>query len=136
MTPGNDQRTITTFMIIAILILVMAIVNFTNLATARASQRAREVALRKVLGANRRQLIIQFVGEALLISAVSMLVALALVELLVRPFAAFLDADLTLRYFGSDGVLLPAIGLTLLVGLLSGLYPAFFISRFKPAEVL
>ena len=114
----------------------MAVVNFTNLATARASQRAREVALRKVLGATRKQLIVQFVGELVLISAVAMLLALALVELLVKPFAAFLDADLTLSYFGSDGILLPAIGLTLLVGIVSGLYPAFFLSRFQPAQVL
>ena len=70
MTPGNDRRTIATFAIIAVLILGMAVVNFTNLATARASQRAREVALRKVLGANRKQLIVQFVSESLLISAV------------------------------------------------------------------
>jgi putative ABC transport system permease protein len=136
MTPGNDKRTVATFAIVALLILGMAIVNFTNLATARASQRAREVALRKVLGANRKQLILQFVGEAMLISAVSMLAALALVELLVRPFAGFLDADLTLSYFGSNGILLPAIGITLLVGLASGLYPAFFLSRFQPAQVL
>ena len=100
MTPGNDRRSIATFAIIALLILGMAVVNFTNLATARASQRAREVALRKVLGATRKQLIVQFVGESILISAVSMLLALALVELLVRPFAAFLDADLALSYFG------------------------------------
>jgi putative ABC transport system permease protein len=136
MSPGNDRRTVTTFAIIAMLILGMAVVNFTNLATARASQRAREVALRKVLGANRRQLIVQFVGEAILISAVAMLLALALVELLVRPFAAFLNADLALSYFGSGGILLPAIGLTLAVGLVSGLYPAIFISRFQPAHVL
>ena len=134
--PGNDQRTITTFAIIALLILGMAVVNFTNLATARASQRAREVALRKVLGATRRQLIVQFVGESILISAASMLLALALVELLVKPFAAFLDAGLELRYLGSGGILLPAIALTLLVGIASGLYPAFFLSRFQPAQVL
>jgi putative ABC transport system permease protein len=134
--PGNDQRSITTFAIIAMLILGMAVVNFTNLATARASQRAREVALRKVLGANRKQLIVQFVGESILISAVSMLLALALVELLVKPFATFLDADISLRYFGSDGILIPAILLTLLVGIASGLYPAFFLSRFQPAQVL
>jgi putative ABC transport system permease protein len=136
MTPGNDQRTITTFAIIALLILGMAVVNFTNLATARASQRAREVALRKVLGATRKQLIVQFVSESILISAVSMLLALALVELLVKPFAAFLEADITLSYFGTDGIILPAIGLTLLVGIVSGLYPAFFLSRFQPAQVL
>jgi len=136
MSAGNDQRTVTTFGIIAILILGMAVVNFTNLATARASQRAREVALRKVLGANRRQLIVQFIGEAILISAVAMLLALALVELLVRPFSAFLDADIKLDYLGSGGILLPAIALTLLVGIVSGLYPAIFISRFQPAQVL
>ena len=136
MTPGNDERTITTFAIVAMLILGMAVVNFTNLATARASQRAREVALRKVLGATRKQLIIQFVAESILISAVAMLIGLALVELLVRPFAAFLNADLALSYFGKMGILLPAVGLTLLVGLASGLYPAFFLSRFQPAQVL
>jgi putative ABC transport system permease protein len=136
MTPGNDSRTIATFAIIALLILGMAVVNFTNLATARASQRAREVALRKVLGASRKQLIIQFVAESILISAVAMLIALALVELLVKPFAAFLDADLALSYFGKNGILLPAIALTLIVGIVSGLYPAFFLSRFQPAQVL
>ena len=136
MTPGNDRRTIATFAIIAMLILGMAVVNFTNLATARASQRAREVALRKVLGATRNQLIVQFVAESILISAVAMLLALALVELLAKPFAAFLDSDITLSYFGKDGILLPALGLTLLVGILSGIYPAFFLSRFQPAQVL
>jgi putative ABC transport system permease protein len=136
LTPGNDQRTITTFAIIAMLILGMAVVNFTNLATARASQRAREVALRKVLGATRRQLIVQFVAESILISTIGMLLALALVELLVRPFAAFLDADLALSYLGREGILLPAMGLTLLVGVISGLYPAFFLSRFQPAQVM
>jgi len=136
MTPSNDRKSIATFAIIAILILGMAVVNFTNLATARASQRAREVALRKVLGANRRQLILQFVGESVLISSVSMILALALVELLVKPFAAFLDADLTLNYVGKGGILLPAIILTVLVGVVSGLYPAFFLSRFQPAQVL
>jgi putative ABC transport system permease protein len=136
MTPGNDHRTITTFAIIAVLILGMAVVNFTNLATARASQRAREVALRKVLGATRKQLVAQFVAESILVSAVAMLLALALVELLVRPFAAFLDSGISLNYLGHGGVLLPAIGLTLLVGIASGLYPAFFLSRFQPAQVL
>jgi putative ABC transport system permease protein len=136
MTPGNDRRSIATFAIIAALILGMAVVNFTNLATARASQRAREVALRKVLGATRRQLIVQFVSESVLIAGASMLIGLALVELLVRPFAAFLDSDITLSYLGRDGVLLPAIGLALLVGIISGLYPAFFLSRFQPAQVL
>jgi putative ABC transport system permease protein len=136
MSPGNDRRTIVTFAVIALLILGMAVVNFTNLATARASQRAREVALRKVLGATRKQLIVQFVGESLLIAFVSMLIALALVELLVPPFSSFLDASLDLKYFGAEGIALPALLLVLTVGVLGGLYPAFFLSRFQPASVL
>ena len=136
MSPGNDRTTIITFSIVALLILGMAIVNFTNLATARASQRAREVALRKALGATRRQLIVQFVGESIIMSVVAMLIALALVELLMPPFAAFLDADLDVAYFGANGIALPVLALVLLVGVAGGLYPAFFLSRFEPATVL
>jgi putative ABC transport system permease protein len=136
MAPGNDRTTIVTFAVIALLILGMAVVNFTNLATARASQRAREVALRKVLGATRKQLIAQFVGESIIVAVVAMVIALALVELLIRPFAAFLDADLKLTYFGSGGIALPVVLLVLIVGVLGGLYPAFFLSRFQPAQVL
>jgi putative ABC transport system permease protein len=136
MSPGNDRTTIVTFAVIALLILGMAVVNFTNLATARASQRAREVALRKVLGATRKQLIAQFVGESIIVAVVAMVIALALVELLIRPFAAFLEADLKLTYFGSGGIALPVVLLVLIVGVLGGLYPAFFLSRFQPAQVL
>jgi putative ABC transport system permease protein len=134
--PGNDMRTIVTFTIIALLILGMAVVNFVNLATARAGQRAREVAVRKVLGAKRRQLIGQFLGESMLLVGIAMLIALALIELTLPAFSSFLDADLDITYLGRDGLLLPAIGLTLLVGLMGGLYPAFHLSRYKPAAVL
>ena len=136
MTPSNDWTSIYTFTIIAFLILGMACVNFTNLATARASQRAREVALRKVLGANRKQLITQFLAESVLIAAIAMLLALALVELLLPALANFLNADLSMHYFGSEGMLLPILGLTLVVGAAGGLYPAFYLSRFQPAQVL
>jgi putative ABC transport system permease protein len=135
-SPGNDVTTIWTFMVIAFLILGMACVNFTNLATARASQRAREVALRKVLGANRKQLITQFLAESVLIACIAMLLALALVELLLPHFARFLDASLQMKYFGWDGMLLPIVALTLLVGAAGGVYPAFYLSRFQPAQVL
>jgi putative ABC transport system permease protein len=135
-SPGNDMNTIWTFTVIAFLILGMACVNFTNLATARASQRAREVALRKVLGANRQQLITQFLAESVLIACIAMLLALALVELLLPAFSSFLDASLSMQYFGWDGMLLPIIGLILVVGAAGGVYPAFYLSRFKPAQVL
>ena len=136
MTPGNDRRSIITFGVIAALILAMACVNFTNLATARASQRAREVALRKVLGANRRQLVTQFLGESVLVAGLAMLLALAFVELALPSFSAFLDADLAMTYFGEGGLILPIIGLVLLVGAAGGIYPAFYLSRFQPAKVL
>jgi putative ABC transport system permease protein len=135
-SPGNDRGTILTFGIIAALVLGMACINFTNLATARASQRAREVALRKVLGATRSQLIGQFLGESILVAAIATLLALAAVELLLGPYSSFLDADLRLNYLGTDGVLLPVIALVLIVGAEGGIYPALYLSRFQPASIL
>ena len=136
MTPGNDRRSILTFSIIALLILGMACVNFTNLATARASQRAREVALRKVLGASRNQLIVQFLSESIILVTISMVIALALIEMLLPSLSAFLDADLRLSYFGAEGIALPMLLLIIVVGAVGGLYPAFYLSRYQPAEVL
>jgi putative ABC transport system permease protein len=136
MTPGNDATTIITFAVVAFLILGMACVNFTNLATARASQRAREVALRKVLGANRKQLMTQFLAESVLVAGIAMLLALALVELLLPSLSSFLDADLRMTYWGLEGMLLPIAALVLLVGAAGGVYPAFYLSRFQPAQVL
>ena len=137
MTPGNDRRTIVTFAIIAFLILGMACVNFTNLATARASQRAREVALRKVLGANRQQLMTQFLAESVLIAGIAMLLALALVELLLPMLAGIprcrLDDALFRRggHAAADPSACAARG-----GAAGGIYPAFYLSRFQPAQVL
>src|SRR4051812_36942775 len=136
MTPGNDRISIVTFGLIALLVLGMACINFTNLATARASQRAREVARRKVLGATRSQLIVQFVGESLLVAVIAMVVALALVELALPAFNAFLGADIRLGYLGANGILLPILGLVLIVGIAGGLYPSFYLSRFEPARIL
>ena len=134
--PGNDRRTLTTFAIVAVLILFMAVVNFTNLATARSGQRAREVALRKVLGAGRRQLVTQFLGESLLLTSLAMLLALAFTELTLPYFSAFLDAELEMVYLGADGILIPILLLVLVVGAAGGVYPALYLSRYQPAVVL
>jgi len=134
--PTNDRRTITTFSVVALLILIMASINFVNLATARAGQRAREVALRKVLGARRNQLVAQFLGESVLITVIAMLLGVALVELGIPYLSAFLDAGLHVEYFGSNGILLPVLALCVVVGLVGGLYPAFYLSRYQPATVL
>jgi putative ABC transport system permease protein len=134
--PGADLRTLITFSVIALLILGIACVNFVNLATARASQRAREVAVRKVLGARRGQLMTQFLGESMLLVGLAMLTALALTELTLPTFASFLGADLRLDYFGATGMIVPILLLVLVVGLAGGLYPAFYLSRYRPAAVL
>jgi len=134
--PTNDKRTVLTFGLVALMVLGMACVNFTNLATARASQRAREVALRKVLGATRGQLVAQFIGESILVAAIAMVIALAVVELLLPTFNTFLSADIALDYFGRDSVLPYLFGLVLLVGAAGGVYPAFYLTRFEPARVL
>ncbi|MGA9581471.1 MAG: FtsX-like permease family protein [Allosphingosinicella sp.] len=134
--PGNDMRSIVTFGTVALLILGMACVNFVNLTTARAGRRAREVAVRKVLGARRVQLVAQFLGESMLLVAVAMVIASALVELVLPVFSGFLDADLKLAYFGEGGIVLPILALTALVGFAGGLYPAFYLSRAQPASIL
>ena len=133
---GSDKGTVITFAVVALLILGMACVNFTNLATARASQRAREVALRKVLGATRQQLIVQFIGESMLLSLIATVIGLALTELALPALNNFLDAQMRIEYFGAGGILLPVIALILIVGLAGGVYPAFYLSRFQPARVL
>jgi putative ABC transport system permease protein len=136
MRPGNDRGTITALGIVGALILALAVVNFVNLATARAGQRAREVALRKVLGASRRQLVVQFLGESMLLTGLATVLALALVEMTLPTLNAFLDAELAIHYLGADGLLLPVLALVLAVGGAGGLYPAVFLSRFRPASVL
>ncbi|ATY32013.1 ABC transporter permease [Sphingomonas psychrotolerans] len=136
LAPGGDKRTILTFAVVALMILGMACINFTNLATARASQRAREVALRKVLGATRRQLIVQFIGESILVAGIATLVALALAELALPPLNNFLDATMEIHYFGTEGILAPVLLLALVVGVAGGAYPALYLSRFQPAVVL
>jgi putative ABC transport system permease protein len=133
---GGDARALATFTVVALLTLTMAVVNFINLSTARAIQRAREVALRKVFGATRGQLIVQFLGESLLVSGMAMVIALTAAELTMPWIGSAIGADLHIAYAGPDGTLLPAVAMFLTAGVASGLYPAFVISRFRPADVL
>jgi putative ABC transport system permease protein len=136
MRPNADRGFILNFAVVAVLILAMACINFTNLATAQASRRAREVALRKLLGASRQQLVAQFLGEAMLFTLLALVIALALVELSLAPLSHFLDADLAISYGDFSGVVLPILALAGAVGLASGVYPALYLSRFLPARVL
>ncbi len=123
------------FIIIAIFILLVACINFMNLSTARSSKRAREVGLRKVIGAGRKQLIAQFLGESLLISCFSLVLAIGLAFLLLPLFSEISGTDLQLSLL-SPWLWLFLLGLAAFTGLVSGSYPAIFLSGFKPARVL
>jgi putative ABC transport system permease protein len=122
--------------IIAGLILLVACFNFTNLATARASLRAREIALRKTAGARRGQLVLQFLGEAVMTSLLGLALALSLVEILLPAYGAFLERPLGFSYLSDWPLLLTMVGIAVLAGLVSGFYPALVLSRFLPAPVL
>ncbi|HWT12919.1 MAG TPA: ABC transporter permease [Allosphingosinicella sp.] len=136
MRAGTPVKTLVTFGIVAAFLLIVACVNFTNLATARASRRAREVALRKTLGATRGQLILQFLLEASVIVGLAGVLALALVELALPLLNTLIDGEIAVSYFGAAGILAPFAAVLLTVGVLGGLYPAFFLSRYRPAVVL
>ena len=121
---------------IALLILIIACINFINLATARAMKRAREVAMRKVVGATRGQLIRQHLGEAIFTALIALVVAIALVELSLPAFNSLLGKELSLDFAGDPMLIAMVLGLVAVVGAVGGLYPAFYLSRFRPAEVL
>jgi putative ABC transport system permease protein len=134
-TPGSIT-TVYTFSAIAVFVLLIACINFINLATARAAQRAKEVGVRKTVGGTRGQLITQFLSESLLITAAAVAFAIVLVIVTLPVFARFVDRDIGLRDLGGAEILSFLLVLTLLVGLVAGSYPAFFLSAFRPVRVL
>ncbi|QCB43276.1 ABC transporter permease [Sphingomonas sp. PAMC26645] len=134
-TPGATLM-VTTLGIIGLLTLIVAIVNYVNLATARAGLRAREVGMRKVLGADQATLLRHFVGEAIATALIAAVFGLALAELGVPLVNAATGLELSVRYVGLDGVLLPLAVLAILVGAVAGLYPAVILSRVPAAAVL
>ena len=124
------------FMSIALFILVLANINYMNLSTARGMQRGREVGVRKVLGANKRQLIKQFLGESVILSLFSLIVAFTIATLVLPGFNQFFDKSLSLNLDENYWLILALISITIGLGALSGLYPAVFLSGFKTSEVL
>lgn len=119
---------------IAVFILFIACINFMNLSTARSEKRAREVGVRKVMGAAKSSLIKQFLGESLIMSCISLILALLLAYLFLPMFNSLTQKDL--RFFDEPGYVYLIAGLTLITGFISGLYPAFYLSAFKPVLVL
>ena len=123
------------FTIIALIILLIACVNFMNLSTARSEKRANEVGVRKAMGSGRSRLIIQFISEALILAFIATLVSVILLFILLPQFNLLIGKDLVLGLTKPLHTLI-LLGITLVCGVFAGLYPAFYLSSFKPVEVL
>jgi ABC-type antimicrobial peptide transport system permease subunit len=123
------------FIIIALGILLIACVNFMNLSTARSEKRSKEVGIRKTLGSNKRQLVMQFFCESVILSFVAFLISLLAVWLLMGPFNKLVDKHLTL-FIASPGFWALAIGIVVFTGIVAGSYPALYLSSFNPVKVL
>lgn len=134
--PNGSMVYVYIFVSIAVLILVIACINFVNLSTARSVERAREVGVRKVMGSDRSQLIRQFLTESVFISLVSLIVAVGLIQIVLPFFNNLAQKELFIDLFGSSMIGLLLLAFALAVGLLAGLYPAFYISSMKPVEVM
>jgi putative ABC transport system permease protein len=134
-TPGS-LTTVYGFVAIAIFVLLIACINFVNLATARATQRAKEVGLRKAIGGTRAQLIRQFIGESLLLTVIGVGLAMIIVVAVLGPFARFVERAIGLQDVVQPEVMATIVAVTLLVGVGAGSYPAFLLSAFNPVRVL
>jgi len=131
-----DRKSTNLFAIIALIVLIIACVNFINLSTARSAERAKEVGIRKSIGAYRFQLAIQFLGETVLISFLALILALVLVEIALPYINSLSERDITLPIFSSIGFIATIFGGTVVIGLISGIYPAIYLSSFQAVKVL
>jgi putative ABC transport system permease protein len=134
--PNGSIAYVRLFTLVAILILVIAGINFVNLATARSARRAREVGIRKVVGCRRGQLVGQFLGESVVMSLVALALAVGLIQAALPAYRNLTGRALALPYFANPWIVPGLVLLALAVGVLAGLYPAFFLSSFKQTEVL
>ncbi len=132
----GDIKYVYIFSIIALFVLIIACVNFMNLATARSSMRTKEVGMRKVVGAHRGNLITQFLGESIFLSFIALIFAVVLVELFLPIFNDLSGKELTLNLANNIYIIFVLIFITIITGLLSGSYPAFFLSSFHPVTTL
>jgi putative ABC transport system permease protein len=133
---SGDINIVVGFISVAVLIVIIATVNYINLATARAMKRAREVGIRKVMGATKSQLITQFLGESLVITIISSLIAIVFVELTLPIFNDALGRDIMFDLFANPLNFIVLLLISVFIGLVAGLYPAFYLSSFNPAAVL
>jgi putative ABC transport system permease protein len=134
--PQGNYNTVIIFSAIALLILVVGCINFINLTTARSSQRASEVGVRKVVGSTRRQLIRQFLSESIFLSFIATLLALIMVDLALPVFNTLVGKEFSAYYYQDWSFLVVIVLGALVIGTLAGSYPAFLLASFRPVEVL
>jgi putative ABC transport system permease protein len=132
----GDIKYVFIFSVLASFILIIACINFMNLATARSGHRAKEIGMRKVIGANRKDIIKQYLGESILLSFIALIFAVLLIELFLPAFSSLSGKTLKLDLFSNGQVIFGLIGIAIISGILSGSYPAFFISAFRPVKAL
>lgn len=134
--PNGDINNVYIFSALAIFILLLACINFMNLSTATSAKRSIEIGVRKTMGSFRGQLVTQFLVESLILTAIALIIALAVVFVALPFFNALTGKHITIQWFLSPTVLLSCLGLGLVVGVLAGMYPAIFLSSFKTVQVL
>ena len=132
---GGRIEYVQIFSVVALFILLIAIINFMNLATARSSRRAREIGIRKVVGASKSSVFQQFMGESILLAMISLVVAGLMVEISLPFFNELMEKEIVIDYFGSDYLFI-LMGIALLTGVLAGIYPALMLSSFRIVNVL
>lgn len=131
-----DKGYVSLFVMLGLFVLFIASINFMNLSTARSMQRAKEVGVRKTIGAQRKQLISQFLAESTLLAFIAMLIAVFLAEALVGTLNLVANRELTLALWQRPGWILGVLGIGLFVGLFSGIYPALVLSGFRPLQAI
>jgi putative ABC transport system permease protein len=134
--PNGDIKYVYIFSVIALFVLIIACVNFVNLAAARSANRSKEVGLRKVVGASRSQLVKQFLGESLLFTFFSLLLAIVLVRFALPYFNSLTGKEIALENLANFILIGSIFFILFFVGIVSGSYPAFFVSRYQPSDVL
>lgn len=133
---NSNESNIYVFSAVAVFVLLIAVINFINLSTARATKRAKEVGIRKALGSLKKQLIYQFIFESILQTILALIIAVMGIVFILPSFNALTEKSITLMTFWSPVYLSAVAGLTLFVGLVAGFYPAFVLSSFKTTEVI
>ncbi len=134
-TEGGKATYVYLFSVIAFVIMLIACINFMNLATARSEKRAKEVGIRKVMGSGKSKLILQFLGESLTMTFIALFIALGIIYLVLPAYNQLVEKDLNVKLFTAPHVVV-LTGIVLITGLLAGSYPAFYLSAFNPIKVL